>query len=80
MSALRTEAELAEVLQIDADRAATLRRAHKWPHVRLGRFDVRYTDQQVAAIIAMQTVKPGVAGQQGVGLPGQSPRSARRSA
>lgn len=75
---LTTEADLAAEFGIPAERAAELRRAKKWPHVRLGRFDVRYTDEQVAQIVAMQSVTP----KQSVKsrLPGQTPRSARRSA
>lgn len=77
---LITETELAtDVLKLDAEKVAQLRRDHKWPHVRLGRFDVRYTDEQVAAIVAMQTVKPK-ATKTAANLAGQTARSARRSA
>lgn len=75
---LTTEADLAEGFGLTAEKIAELRRRHKWPHVRLGRFDVRYTDEQVAAIIAQETVKPQKASV--AGLAGQTTRSARRSA
>jgi hypothetical protein len=77
---LMTEAELAaETLKLDVEKVAELRRRQKWPHVRLGRFDVRYTDEQVAAIVAMQTVKPKTT-KPATNLAGQTARSARRSA
>lgn len=76
---LTTEAQLAaEILSLSETKVADLRRRHRWPHVRLGRFDVRYTDEQVAAIVAMETVKPKA--ETKVGLAGQTARSARRSA
>lgn len=61
-SELKTEAELAsEFLKIPEVRAAELRRKHRWPHVRLGRFDVRYTPAQVDQIIAMHSETPDAA-------------------
>ncbi|MBO9523145.1 MAG: hypothetical protein J7518_16555 [Nocardioidaceae bacterium] len=79
---LTTEAELAEnVLHIDPARAADLRRQKGWPHVRLGRFDVRYTDEQVRTIVEMHTRLPEATTDAKVtGLPGQTGRSKRRSA
>lgn len=53
---LHTEHDLAELLTIEPAKAAELRRRNNWPHVRLGRFDVRYTDSQVEQIIASQSV------------------------
>lgn len=76
-SQLMTEAALAEDFGLSAAKVAELRRRHKWPHVRLSRFDVRYTPEQVAAIIAMQTVKPTAS--KSVGLAGQTARSAGRA-
>lgn len=76
-SQLMTEAALAEDFGLTPGKVADLRRRHKWPHVRLGRFDVRYTPEQVAAIIAMLTVKP--AANKPVGLAGQTARSAGRA-
>lgn len=74
---LTTEAALAEDFDLTSEKVAELRRRHRWPHVRLGRFDVRYTDEQVAAIVAMETVK--VAPAKVPGLAGQTARSAGRS-
>jgi hypothetical protein len=77
MTRLTPEAALAEDFGLSVDKVAELRRRHQWPHVRLGRFDVRYTAEQVAAIIAMETVKSAPAKQ--TGLAGQTTRSARRA-
>ena len=78
---LTTEAELAaDVLRIPAAKAAELRRVKKWPHVRLGRFDVRYTDDQVAQIVAMQTRTGGAGGASSLPTPTSRSRAARRSA
>ena len=77
MSRLTTEAALAEEFSLAPEKVAELRRRHQWPHVRLGRFDVRYTDEQVAAIVAMETVKTAPA--KPTGLAGQTTRSARAS-
>lgn len=79
---LITEEELAvEVLRLEsAEKAAHLRRKHRWPCVRLGRFDIRYTEDQVAAIVAMQTVKPSKVESPAVSIGGQTKRSAARSA
>lgn len=76
---LTTEAQLAADFGIDEARAAELRRKHEWPHVRLGRFDVRYTEAQVEQIIAMQSVTPTKAvASTGSKISGQTARSAGR--
>ena len=74
---LTTEAVLAEDFGLTPEKVAELRRRHQWPHVRLGRFDVRYTDEHVAAIVDMETVKTAPA--KPTGLAGQTTRSARRA-
>ena len=56
--ALTTEADLAERFGIGPEEAATLRQKQKWPHVRLSRFKVRYTDEQIEQIIAARSVSP----------------------
>lgn len=88
---LTTERELAlDVLRLDAggvsadkaiEKCAKLRNEKKWPHVRFGRFDVRYTDEQVAQIVRMhsETASKPTAAAAAV-LPGQTTRSRRRSA
>ena len=78
MTSLITEPELAERLLIDVEKVAKLRRAKKWPHVRLGRFDVRYTEAQVEQIIAsLEVGEPPAAVVRGAF--GQTAASARRS-
>jgi len=78
---LTTEADLAaDVFHLPEQKVAELRRQHSWPHVRLGRFDIRYTDEQVAAIVEMHTKRPGAnTNPSAKGLPGQTPRSQRRA-
>lgn len=75
---LITEAALAADFDLPVGKVAELRRRHRWPHVRFGRSDVRYTVEQVAAIVAMQTVETKPA-KPVIGLPGQTSRSARRN-
>ena len=74
---LTTEADLAELFGISVDKVGELRRRHKWPHVRLTRTDFRYTPEQVAAIVTMQTVEP--TRDDSPALPGQTARSRRRA-
>lgn len=76
---LTTEADLAEEWGIPLPKFAELRRQRGWPHVRISRFDVRYTDAQVEAIVEMQTKRPERTTTPQAGrLPGQTARSARR--
>lgn len=53
---LVTLAELANDLQIPETEAESLRRRHRWPHVKVGRRNIRFTETQVAAIIRQHTV------------------------
>ena len=53
---LTTEEHLAEQFGLTREKAAELRQKQHWPHVRLTRFDVRYTDEQIAAIIKARSV------------------------
>jgi len=79
-TALTTDTELAARFGITVERFHDLRRRHGWPAVRLGRFDFRFTDEQVAQIIAMQTEKPDAktGPKTPVTLPGQTAASASR--
>lgn len=74
---LTTEADLATQFGISEAKAAELRKKKGWPHVRLTRFDVRYTDAQVEQIVAQQTVTAKKAAT--VAVAGQTSRSASRS-
>ena len=53
--AFLTEQELADQFGISLDKLQKFRRAYRWPCVKLGRFDIRYTPAQVEQIVAMQT-------------------------
>jgi len=75
---LLTDAELAEAMKIPVEHLHRLRKRYHWPCVRLGRWEYRFTDEQVEQIIAQHTeenrpdAKPV--------LTGQTAASARRSA
>lgn len=75
MSDFITEAELAERLGEDEDKVSEWRRRYRWPHIKIGR-QVRFTEADVRAIQAMHHVEP----KRPEGLPGQTARSAARSA
>lgn len=53
---LTTEVELAELFGLAPEKIARKRRREHWPHVDMGRFDKRYTDEQIAQIVAMKSV------------------------
>lgn len=59
MEKLITEEQLADLFALDVDKLRELRRRERWPHVRLGRFEIRYTADQVSAIIVSHTVTAG---------------------
>lgn len=73
-----SEQDLAERFGLTLRQARDLRIKHKWPHMRFGRFGIRYTQSQVAAIEDLMTVR--AKGKQGGGIPGQTSGSAARSA
>lgn len=76
---LTSEIQLAEQFGLAPERLADLRRKHSWPHIRLGRFDIRYTEQQVEQIIEMQSKKADpVVTPGGPKIAGQTKRSANR--
>lgn len=74
---LTTETALAAMLDKSEEWVAERRRRKGWPHVRLSRFDVRYTDRQIEQIIAWHTVTPA-ANPPRSPVPGQTKRSAAR--
>lgn len=60
---LLTDAVLAERLALmdaegrpDVKKLHVLRNRHRWPHVKLSRYDIRFTEQQAEQIIASRTV------------------------
>lgn len=75
---LTTETQLAEQFGIKPERAAELRNKHHWPHVRLGRFDVRYTEEQVRQIVDLHTERAVPQSGPAVTVSGQTSRSASR--
>ena len=78
MSALVTADELADRFGITTKKLHELRRAKNWPCVRLGRFDIRFTEAQVDQIILIQSETPA-RGSSAKTLPGQTARSRRAS-
>lgn len=76
-SAPITEEELAERLHLTLDEIAHFRRTRKWPHLRFGRYKVRYTEQQVAQIEALHSQRPPLTAAPAIG--GQTAASKRRA-
>lgn len=74
---LTTDTDLAAAFGLSVDEFHALRRKHKWPHVRMGRFHIRFTDEQIEQIVASMSHAGGLAVIHDRGLTG---RSARRSA
>lgn len=72
---LLTHDELAQKLRVTPEKYALLwgKNKHRWPHVRLDRFEVRFTPEQFQQIVALHTPK---AEKPAAGSKGQSPRSA----
>jgi len=77
---LITEEELAaEHLVLPLKKVQRLRQERKWPHVRLGRFEVRYTEAQVEEIVAQHSAQPRLISAAPASiLDGQTKRSANR--
>lgn len=75
---LTTEADLAAGWGLPTDKVAALRRKHHWPHVRLGRFDIRYTDDQVADIVRLHSERVATPSSPDLKVTGQTARSAAR--
>jgi len=52
---LTTDVELAEQFGMTLKQLNEKRMREHWPHVRLGRNNIRFTDEQIAEILVMQT-------------------------
>jgi hypothetical protein len=63
--------DLAASFGITVKKLHELRKRHHWPFVRLGRFEIRFTDEQVREIVAAQSVAPATK-QPEVGLTARS--------
>ncbi len=70
-----TEADLAEMFGVDEPTITKWRRQYDWPHLKMGR-RVRFTE---AAVVEIEG-RHHVAGERVRSLPGQTSRSAARSA
>ena len=77
---LTTDVELAKQMGIPLERFHQLRKRRKWPCVRLGRFEFRFTEAQIERIIAMHTESPSTPRLRDVQPPllGQTRQSATR--
>lgn len=76
-SAYTSEEQLADRFGITLRNARELRARHNWPHMRFGRFGIRYTASQVAAIEDLMTVR--AAAKKSSGIPGQTEGSKKRA-
>lgn len=77
---LITDAELAAMFQIDVAELNTLRKRHRWPFVRMGRNNIRFTPEHVAQIVAKHTEAPATPASATLSaLPDQTRASAARS-
>lgn len=52
---LTTDTDLAARFGLPLERFHEMRRRKGWPCVRFGRFDIRFTDEQIAQIIHVQS-------------------------
>jgi hypothetical protein len=75
---LTTAADLAKTWGITEDQLHHYRVRNNWPCVKFGRNDVRFTDEQLAAILEIQSHSGGSKAKKRSG--GLSSRSAARSA
>lgn len=78
---LYTDQQLAEKFGITVEHLHKLRIRHRWPCVKLGRFDVRFTAAHVEQIVAQHTEAPTKAAAVTTTkkVAGQTARSASRS-
>lgn len=76
-----TESQLADLLQVEPERMARLRREKKLPHTRLSKNRIRYSTAQVEAVLARLEVAPALPPGEQAGVPsigGRTAASARR--
>lgn len=76
---LSTDADLADLLGLSVPEVRRFCRERGWPCVRPKRTIWRFTDEQIAQIVAMQSTKPKRVTTKAAKLPGQTARSAARS-
>lgn len=75
---LTSDVDLAAEFGITVEKLHDLRKRYGWPHVRLSRFDFRFTDEQIAEIVASRSVSPSHSSQ-AASTAGLTERSARRA-
>lgn len=73
---LTTDTDLAAKFGITVETLHKLRRRYGWPCVRLGRWDIRFTDAQVDQIVRLHSEAPRSIAAVGA-IPGQTTRSAK---
>ena len=56
---LITDVQLADDFGIEVEELHRLRARHHWPFVRFGRYEIRFTEEQVAEIVESRTVRSG---------------------
>lgn len=79
MSDLITVDQLAERFGITVEQVEKYRLKKQWPCVKFGRNDVRFTAEQVEAIVSMHTWHVAPAAIKRPGIDGQTERSRRRA-
>lgn len=76
---LLTEDDLAQEFMVPVETIQRWRRRRGWPHVKLSRFDIRFTESQVQQIVIMHSeAQKKRTAEKGKKLPGQTARSAAR--
>lgn len=75
---LHTPADLAAMFDTTELQVLEWRRQHSWPSIKVGK-TIRFTDEQVEAIIAIHSTKPTRAAAATPVIQGQTARSARRA-
>lgn len=77
---LTTDVALAEQFDLELDHFHRLRLRYGWPCVKLGRKDVRFTEEQIAQIVRMHSEAAAPPSTEpAVTLPDQTALSAARS-
>ena len=75
---MRTDRELADEFGISVEKLHDLRRRHHWPCVKLGRYAIRFTEEQVAQIVSQHSETPTKRQATTTAVTGQTARSATR--
>jgi hypothetical protein len=79
MTHLLTVEDLAAELKLPVERTKRLARENDWPCIRFSRKSVRYSPDNVAAIVSMHAAKPKPRAAKTAGVPGQTAHSRARA-